>query len=102
MANILELPAVGECTIDGCSYNHDHACGAGAITIGGTPGDASCVTFIALDAKGGLSKQVAAVGACQRADCSHNDALECAAPSVRIGAGVDDPSHADCLTFAAR
>ena len=36
------------------------------------------------------------VGACQRAECIHNTALECHAASVRIGPGADD---ADCLTY---
>ena len=71
---------------------------AGAITIAGSTGDASCATFIPLDVKGGLSRVVAAVGACQRAECSHNDHLECNAESVRIGAG--GTHHADCLTYS--
>ena len=71
---------------------------AGAITIAGNAGDASCATFIPLDVKGGLSRVVAAVGACQRAECSHNDHLECNAESVRIGAGGTHLE--DCLTYS--
>ena len=97
MSAMLEMPPVSECTIAGCSYNHD-GCHAGAITIAGSTGDASCATFIPLDVKGGLSRVVAAVGACQRAECSHNDHLECNAESVRIGAG--GMHHADCLTYS--
>ena len=97
MSAMLEMPPVSECTIAGCSYNHD-GCHAGAITIAGNAGDASCATFIPLDVKGGLSRVVATVGACQRAECSHNDHLECNAESVRIGAG--GTHHADCLTYS--
>ncbi|HEY0187552.1 MAG TPA: DUF1540 domain-containing protein [Cellulomonas sp.] len=96
MSTLAELPAVSECSVAGCSYNHAHACGAAAITIGGT-GDAQCATFIPLSVKGGLDRVVSHVGACQRADCSHNNHLSCSADAVRIGSGHD---LADCLTYA--
>lgn len=95
MTSMLEMPRVSECTIEGCSYNHD-GCHAGAITIAGVVGDASCATFIPLDTKGGLDI-LAAVGACQRSECTHNSALECTASAVRVGFGSTD--HADCLTY---
>ena len=98
MSAMLEMPPVSECTIAGCSYNHD-GCHAGAITIAGNAGDASCATFIPLDVKGGLSKVVTQVGACQRADCVFNQDLECTASSVRMGAGED---VADCLSYQQR
>ncbi|WP_394550710.1 DUF1540 domain-containing protein [Agromyces sp. MMS24-JH15] len=91
-----DLPRVSECSVLGCSYNDHSSCHAAAVTIAGTPGDASCVTFIPLGSKGGLDKVVSHVGACQRAECSHNDHLECTASAVRIGAGGD---AADCLTY---
>jgi hypothetical protein len=69
------------------------------VTIAGTPGDAACATFIPLSRRGGLDRVLAHVGACQRDECIYNSALECHAPSVRIGAGQD---LADCLTFAPR
>ncbi len=50
------------------------------------------------DTKGGV-EEAGHVGACHRADCSHNSALECTADHVEIGAGQD---VADCLTFASR
>jgi len=96
---LLELPPVAECSVDGCSYNHDHACQAAAVTIGAAGEDANCATFIPLDIKGGLDKVVSHVGACQRAECTHNSALECTAESVRVGPGRD---RADCLTYAPR
>lgn len=102
MTTLMEMPEVTSCTVDGCSYNHDHDCHAGAVTIAGVPGDASCATFIPLSTKGGLDKVVAHVGACQRVDCVHNEDLECAASSIRVGAGPQDPHHADCLTFEER
>lgn len=98
MSTLMDQPPVSECSVDGCSYNHDHACSAAAITVGGSAtGDAQCSTFIPLSVKGGLDRVVSHVGACQRADCSHNDHLTCAADAVRIGAGHD---LADCLTYA--
>jgi hypothetical protein len=92
---LMEMPRVAECTIDGCSYNHD-GCHAGAITIAGEVGDASCATFVPLSTKGGLDV-VASVGACQRSECRHNQALECTASAVRVGANGNH--HADCLTY---
>ena len=92
----VDMPRVTECSVAGCSYNHDHACGAFAVTVGR---DSSCATFIPLDVKGGLIKVVTQVGACQLAACAHNRDLECTADSVRMGAGAD---AADCLSFEAR
>ncbi len=94
MAPTLDLPRVLNCTVAGCSYNHDEACSAAAVTIGAKD-KASCVTFIPLSVKGGLDRVTSFVGACQKADCVHNDHLECGADSVRVGADT-----ADCLTYA--
>lgn len=93
-----EMPAVHECTVTGCSYNHD-GCHASAITVNGANGSADCATFISLNAKGGLDRVVARVGACSRADCKHNSDLECTASSVRIGPGSGDHA-ANCLTYS--
>lgn len=97
MSTLADLPTIAECSVDGCSYNHAHACNAAAITVGGGSGDAQCATFIPLNVKGGLDRVVSHVGACQRADCTHNEHLTCAADAVRIGAAHD---LADCLTYA--
>jgi hypothetical protein len=97
MTALMDMPRVAECTIEGCSYNHD-GCHAGAITIAGVVGDASCATFIPLSTKGGLDI-VGSIGACQRSECKHNSALERTAPAVRVGAGGNH--HADCLTYEA-
>jgi hypothetical protein len=94
--SLMDLPPVAECSVDGCPYNHEHACNAAAVTIGAGGSDANCATFIPLDVKGGLDRVVSHVGACQRADCTHNSSLECTADAVRIGAGADT---ADCLTY---
>lgn len=96
MSTLMDLPAVAECSVAGCSYNDHSSCHAGAVTIGRSADDASCATFIPLGVKGGLDKVIAHVGACQRDDCTHNSHLECTAPSVRVGAGHD---LADCLTY---
>ena len=91
----ISLPIVSTCSVDGCSYNHDHDCHAGAITV--TSGhESACGTYVAGDTKGGVTT-TAAVGACHRSDCVHNTKLECTAESVVIGT-MGDP--ADCLTYA--
>lgn len=92
---VMEMPSVHQCSVSGCSYNHDAACAAGAITITGS--DAACATFIDLGSVGGLGSPAAGkVGACHRTDCAHNDGLECTAESISVGAGHD---VADCLTY---
>ena len=96
MTDLMDLPAIAECSVAGCSYNDHSSCHAAAITIGGASGDAACATFIPLTVKGGLDKVLSHVGACQRAECAHNSHLECTASSIRVGAGHD---LADCLTF---
>lgn len=96
--SVLEMPAVSECTVAGCSYNHD-GCHAFAINVGGHNGTADCGTFIPLSAKGGLDRVTAQVGACQRTDCTFNAGLECSAPSIRVGAGAGADATANCLTY---
>ena len=92
------MPPVSECTVTGCSYNdHDHGCHAFAITVSGHDGSADCGTFIPLTVRGGLPRAEAQVGACQRTDCVHNDALECRATAIRVGF---DHDAASCLTYA--
>ena len=100
MTATMEMRPIEECTVAGCSYNDHSSCHAFAVTIAGSAGsDAQCATFIPLGAKGGLSSVHGSIGACQRADCSHNSSLECTASSVRIGPGADT---ADCLTYDPR
>ncbi|GAA3990764.1 DUF1540 domain-containing protein [Allokutzneria multivorans] len=94
-----EMPAVSECTVTSCSYN-DHGCHAFAITVDGRNGTADCATFVPLTAKGGLPAAVSQVGACKRADCVHNEHLECTASDVRVGMGEGDHA-ATCLTYRA-
>ena len=98
MTAALEMSPIPECTVAGCSYNDHSGCHAFAVIIGSSGVDANCATFIPLSAKGGLSRETGHIGACQRADCVHNNSLECSAPSVRIGACSDT---ADCLTYSA-
>ncbi|RLK48117.1 DUF1540 domain-containing protein [Microbacterium telephonicum] len=92
-----DLSRISECSVAGCSYNDHSHCHAAAVTIGKDAGDVECATFVPLGTKGGLDKVVTHVGACKRADCVHNESLECTAAAVRIGPGAD---AADCLTFA--
>ena len=39
----MNLPVISSCSVDGCSYNHDHDCHAGAITVTDAAGAASGV-----------------------------------------------------------
>ncbi|MFE5774387.1 DUF1540 domain-containing protein [Brachybacterium sp. NPDC056505] len=89
----IEMPKVTECSVSGCSYNHD-GCTAFAVTV---DADHDCATFIPLDTKGGLSKVISQVGACQQTDCVFNKDLECSAGSVRMGPGAG--AAAECLSF---
>jgi hypothetical protein len=99
MSTLMDMPAVAECSVAGCSYNDHSSCHAAAVSIGGHTGDAQCATFIPLGTRGGLDKVISHVGACHRAECTHNSALECTAASIRVGAGQEE---ADCLTFSPR
>ena len=94
MTTAASLPQVTECSVGSCSYNADAACHAGAITIAGD--HAHCGTFVQISFRGG-TERAGLVGACHRAECRHNQNLECTAASVRVGAGAD---VADCLTYA--
>lgn len=91
---VVDMPRVSECTVAGCSYNHN-GCHAFAVTV---DDDASCATFIPLDIKGGLSKVVTQVGACQRTSCVFNRDLECSAQTIRVGAGAGTDT-AGCLSY---
>ena len=85
------LATVDKCATTSCAFNHD-GCAAPAMTMGGK----GCVTFIAMPTRGGLDRIESHVGACQRADCAHNDHLICQASAVTIGA-----DGAQCLTYQA-
>ena len=89
------ITAVNACATTTCAYNHD-GCAAYAFTIGGSSAKATCGTFIALDARGGLSVADGHVGACQRIECKHNAGLMCAADSIVVG------DTADCTTYEIR
>lgn len=86
---------VSTCTINACAFNND-GCTAFAVTIAGTPDNASCGTFIELDAHGGLPSAQAQVGACQRTECVHNTDLMCAIDAITVGASG---STAGCLMY---
>ncbi|MGQ4537039.1 DUF1540 domain-containing protein [Dermabacteraceae bacterium P7074] len=88
----IDMTPVSNCTVSACSFN-DNGCHAFAVTVGE---DANCATFIPLDVKGGISKVVTQVGACQRVACAFNKNLECTATQVRIGSGG---TAADCLSY---
>ena len=96
MTSLQDMPEVQTCAVSSCSYNAESSCHAGAITVGGD--HAHCGTFVEISFRGGLDRN-GLVGACHRADCVHNDKLECHAPGVRVGPGTD---AADCLTYEAR
>ena len=96
MTSLQDMPQVQDCAVSSCSYNAEHNCHAGAITVGGD--HAHCGTFVEISFRAGLDRN-GMVGACHRSDCVHNDKLECHAPGVSVGPGTD---AADCLTYEAR
>lgn len=91
------LAPVSTCTATACSFNEDTTCHAGAITVGGQEGQASCGTFVQLDARGGLPTSSGQVGACQRLECTHNTDLMCTAEGISVGGDT-----ALCETYAPR
>lgn len=91
--------SVADCSVTRCSFNDHDNCAAPAITVGGGEDHAACATFVDIGKHGGLPKVLATVGACQRAECTHNDHLLCQAPQVHVGPGAD---NADCLTYEHR
>ncbi|WP_040834339.1 DUF1540 domain-containing protein [Nocardia brevicatena] len=96
----MEMPHVSECTVNDCSYNHG-GCHAYAISVAGHGGSADCATFIPMSVKGGLDTVTSMVGACQRADCVHNQALECTAGEIHVGPGSGNHA-ARCMTYTPR
>jgi Domain of Unknown Function (DUF1540) len=94
MTTLLEMPRVRECAVFLCAYNHTGDCHAFAITVGSD--HAHCETYVQAPAKAGMESVTAQVGACKRADCRHNDGLECQAPGITVG---PDRDSADCLTY---
>lgn len=86
------LTIVSSCAATACAYNNN-GCSAGAITVAGTTSAASCGTFLALDARGGLPKAEGQVGACQRLECVHNADLMCTAKGIEVA------DTANCLTY---
>ncbi|WP_342372669.1 DUF1540 domain-containing protein [Propioniciclava soli] len=88
------VTAIKSCAMMECAFNSD-GCTAYAITVGGQK-DASCVTFVTLDARGGLGTADAHVGACQRLECVHNADLMCTADSIGVSA------DANCAQYEVR
>ncbi|MFT3859766.1 DUF1540 domain-containing protein [Micropruina sp.] len=84
---------VQSCGTTTCSFNNG-GCTAIGITVGGS-GAATCTTFVALDARGGLSSATGQVGACKRLECVHNTDLLCTAGVISVG------DSADCLSYSA-
>lgn len=85
------ITAVRTCATTSCAYNSE-GCTAYAITVAGGE-QATCATFITLDARGGLPVADGHVGACQRLECVHNADLMCTAE------GIDVSDSAACLAY---
>jgi hypothetical protein len=98
MEIMIDMPAVGACSVTDCAYNSESNCHAKAITIGDGvhPG---CDTF--LDGGAGHTglKVTAGVGACKVTGCRHNSELECMADNIEVGM---QQHVANCLTYEAR
>lgn len=89
------ITAVKSCAATTCAFNNG-GCTAFAVTIAGKAGEASCSTFITLDARGGLPTADGHVGACQRLECVHNKDLMCGLGAIEVTDG------ADCTSYEAR
>ncbi len=91
-----KMPIISECAVTECSYNKSKVCHAMAITVG-DGSHPSCDTFFNVAKKGGVDDMAGTVGACKAHDCKYNDAFECSAPNIRVGAHAN---HADCQTYS--
>ena len=87
------MPVISRCDEADCFYNHETACHAPAINVGGP--DPKCDTF-ARSTKHIGRRSGGVVGACHVAECRHNTDLTCGARAITVGPHHD---HPDCLTF---
>jgi hypothetical protein len=94
-----QMPRIAACNVADCSYNRKNQCHALAITVGGPEVCACCDTYLHASHKGGVADTTGGVGACKVENCTHNNAFECSAPTVKVGM---HQGHADCTTFKAR
>ena len=94
----MQTPKVTQCQVEECAYNQNCICHAMAITVGNT-GRPRCDTFCISGIAAGDPSACAVVGACKASSCTHNESLECAAPSVNVGYEADEP---DCLTYTRK
>lgn len=87
----MTVTAIKSCATTTCAYNQD-GCSAYAVTIAGGK-KASCLTFVTLDARGGVPNADGQVGACQRLECVHNAELMCSAKDIEIAADAECASY---------
>lgn len=85
--------AVRSCATTACSFNNNDGCNALAITIAGVESQASCGTFVQLDARRPLTADPGRVGACHRLECSYNTDLMCTAEGIEVS------DTATCTTY---
>jgi len=85
--------AVRSCATTACSFNNNDGCNAVAITIAGVESQASCGTFVQLDARRPLTADSGRVGACHRLECSYNTDLMCTAEGIEVS------DTATCTTY---
>ncbi len=88
------MPSISKCDEADCFYNHDDACHAPAINVGGP--HPKCDTFA--PSANHIGRQPGGlVGACHVAECRYNSDLTCGAKAIVVGRHQD---HPDCVTFA--
>ena len=92
----MDMNLILACSMSKCAYNASGMCHTPAITVGP---HAECGTFVHASPRAGFKEVNGGIGACQAADCTFNDKLECMAPSVKV---VGHDRHADCSTFCAK
>ncbi|KAB1644222.1 DUF1540 domain-containing protein [Gulosibacter chungangensis] len=95
------LTRITSCTATACSFNHDSGCSAPAITMGRREDTASCTTFVALDADGGLPVVGGHVAACQMTECVHNRNLMCTSNAITVNGSTAQCSMFEVASAAA-
>lgn len=91
----MDMPAVKNCRVEDCVFNHDRNCSARAITVGdgSTP---LCDTYYA-GSKHIKKSHMAGVGACKVTSCRYNEDYDCLADNIIVG---QISKSAKCRTFS--
>lgn len=95
------------CNVQSCTYNSDHLCSAGRISVDGQrasqPDATLCNTFIEQSPTNSVSydPMPQILVQCDAIKCKYNSGHMCAAESIQISGETDSHSSSDtlCATF---